>query len=105
MATRPSAEVTIIRNAPPPPTGETRGRKSPNTKPRSTYTRYPFAELRVGDAFDIPITSGYIARDDRYPEYNRVTATISGHHKRKPNGPRYMARMMDDYRVRVWRVA
>lgn len=102
MATAP--EIQIVRNAPPPQIGETRGRKRKTHPGRnSTYTRYPWDELRVGDAFDVPIRT-YVAGDDRYPEYNRVSASVSKRNQ-VAGGPRYVCRMMDDYRVRVWRIA
>lgn len=104
MASLPSYEnkIRIVRDAPPPPTEETRGRKTKHPG-LSCRTRYPWAELQVGDAYDIPLNSFVAPPGDRWPEYNRVTATISQRHKKYPE--RYLARMMDDFRVRVWRIA
>jgi hypothetical protein len=95
-------EITIIRNAPPPPARETRGRKTPHPGV-SQQMRYPFEELAVGDAFDLPITSSWNPADGRFPEYNRLTAAISNRNKRNPE-KRFIARMLDNYAVRVWRL-
>lgn len=95
--------ITIVRNAPPPPERETRGRKV-GPKTQSEPLRYPWGELDVGDAFDVPITPGPPPPFDRWPEYNRLSASVSARHKKYPDGPRYVVRMMDDFRVRVWRV-
>lgn len=99
------ADIAIIRNAPPPPAKETRGRKTGSPKKDRPHRRYPWDQLEAGDAFDVPIPVGPPPPCDRYPEYNALTANIAARHKRNPNGPRYVARMMDDFRVRVWRVA
>lgn len=95
-------EIKIIRNAPPPPNRETRGRKTKHPGV-SQQIRYPFEELAVGDAFDFPITSSWNPADGRFPEYNRLTAAISCRNKRHPE-TRFMARMLDGYAVRVWRL-
>lgn len=95
-----SASIQIIRNAPPPPDRVTTGRKS----------KYPFRDLDVGDAFDVPCTRP--ATDKfRYPDYNGVTAACSFYNsKRSPlAGRRFKARLLDSEDgakfVRVWRVA
>lgn len=93
----------IIRNAPPPPGRETRGRKTPH--PGFDQRRsYPWSELRVGDAFDVPITS--VAHDNmRYPEYNRLSAAAATQNKKR-FGPKFLVRMLpDEFKVRCWRVA
>jgi hypothetical protein len=101
-----SSEIQIVRGAGIPPEVETRGCKAGTHPGKNThFTRYPWGELSVGDAFDIkiPVASVLEAKDDRVPEYNRISANISYRHKRYPE--RFVARMMDDFRVRVWRVA
>jgi hypothetical protein len=98
--------ITIVRNAPPPPSHETRGRKPGNRTANRPHRRYPWAELRVGDAFDVPITPLPPMRDNRHPEHNAITAVVSKRNRDAgERGPRYIARLMDDFRVRVWRIA
>lgn len=93
--------IKIIRNAPPPPTFETRGRKTKHPGDSKPRRRYPWAELNVGDAFDVPLRE-IPHGDNRHPDYNCLTAAMSSYNKKHP-GVKFMARIMDDYRVRVWR--
>lgn len=69
----------IIKNAPPPPCGPRR-------------TRYPFDEMEVGDAFDVPLKSG-----DRI----RAAASAWG----KDHGKKLTVSKIDAETFRVWRIA
>lgn len=98
------SDFPIIRNAPPPPEHNGRGRNGRGRKCPHTGIRYPWGELRVGDAFDVPITS-MAQSDARYPEYNRLSALASRRNS-QPAGPRFVVRILpDEFKVRVWRTA
>lgn len=97
-----AVEITIIRNAPPPPNKETRGRKTKHPGFSRPRVKYPWDELNVGDAFDVKLRN--LPRSDcRHPDYNSLAASMSSRHKYRPE--RYMARMMGDTHARVWRLS
>ena len=88
------SDFLIIRNAPPLPVdgrGRGSGRKGRKDRPRNTY---PFGQLEVGDAFDVPMTEMWDG-DGRSPDYNRLSAAVSIRN-RYPRGPRFKVRMMPD---------
>ena len=98
-----SETIPIIRNAPPPPKGETRGAKGGAPKPpRRPKRRYPWDKLRVGDAFDVPLAPIPLGNSDRHPDYNAITASVSNRNKKYPE--RYVVRIRDGHWARVWRV-
>lgn len=70
----------IIKNAPPPPSS------------RVGRIKYPFDEMEVGDAFDVPLKSG-----DRI----RAAASQWG----KDHGKKFTIRKIDAETFRVWRIA
>lgn len=92
-------QFNIIRNAPP----------IPNTDGRGAKPKYPFAELEVGDAFDVPANPAEKIADSRHPIHNRVTAMVSSKNREaRLSGQRtsYKARYLgEEGVVRVWRVA
>lgn len=90
----------IIREAGPVPP-KAPGRKTPH--PGFAKRRiYPWNDLNVGDAFDVPIETEDPG-DNRYPEFNRLTANLTERHKRHPE--RYEVRVLMHLGVvRCWRV-
>ena len=88
----------IIKNAPPIPKRETRGSKA----------KYPFNDMEVGDAFDVPADPKDEAGDNRHPVQSKVSASASSKNatNRRAGRPglfrvRYLR---DEGVVRVWRV-
>ena len=94
-----SLEIQIIRNAPPIPGKDGRGAKP----------KYPFADLEVGDAFDVKADPADKTSDSRHKIHNRVTAMTSVKNREARlagKHTRYSVRYLcDEGVVRVWRVA
>lgn len=62
-----------------------------NAGPPKRYHKYPFAQMEVGDAFDLPLS-----------ERVRVTSAYSGHIKR--HGGKFAIRKLNAENIRVFRV-
>ena len=91
MTENPAKTFAIIRGAPPPP-----------AKCMGKANRFPWAELAISDAFDVPLSS-----DHRLRDYSRVSASMAQQNRKYPG--RYVMRMMGERGtgavVRCWRVA
>lgn len=74
-----ATDITIIRNAPPPPEVGARH-------------KWPFDKLEVGDAFDAPILK-------------RANLSYTASQRKIRKGELYTIRKIDDQTVRVWRLA
>ena len=85
----------IIKDAGPVPP-----RKSGTWARRSIY---PFAEMEVGDAFDVPRV-GQCADGSTDKAQRRVGSGVTAFEKRNP-GTEFTARIWDETTVRCWRVA
>jgi hypothetical protein len=66
---------------------------------RTRKSKYPFAEMEVGQAFVIP--------SDAVPAKGlaSVRASITGYKKRSVGPSKLIARMLDDGSIGVWKVA
>ena len=93
-----NAEVKIIRNA-PPPTPDCRGRRPV----------YPWDDISVGDAFDVPAPADERASDGKHPVHNRVTGAASTRNLREKvngSGVKFVVRYLrGENVVRCWKVA
>lgn len=91
------SDLAIIRNA-PPPSDDRRGRRRV----------YPWGELSVGDAFDVPADPRDEKGGQRHPTHNAVSASCSSRNLREKaagTGCRFICRYLrEDKVVRVWKV-
>lgn len=87
----------IIRDAPPREPRHRGGTKGTIQRERN---RYPFAELDVGDAFDVPIAAP--VGGGRFIEYSRLAATI--HNRNKSSRSQHEVGIVGNC-VRCWRIA
>ena len=93
-----TTQFKITRNAGEPPC-DRRGRKP----------KYPFDQLEVGDAFDVPADASELSGDSRHPVHSRVSASASKRNQRSraaKRKDRFVVRYLrDESVVRCWRIA
>ncbi len=69
---------------------------------------YPFADMRVGDSFEVPL-SQFAGRSTSKPKLETVQSTLGncarGYAKRHNRKAKFVTRQIDGVAVRVWRVA
>lgn len=88
----------IIRDAPPREPRQRGGSRGTDQRERN---RYPFADLEVGDAFDVPIAMPTV-KGGRFVEYGRLASAVYRRNKRDKQ--QYEVGIVDDC-VRCWRIA
>ena len=84
--------ITVEKNIPIPESRFGKGRQPGETK-------YPFAELQVGDSFMVPTK--------KQTDINKMQSSICGHafqYKRKNRDTNFTTRIVDGG-IRVWRIA
>jgi hypothetical protein len=79
--------ITIIKNAPPP----------------KAITHYPFADMEVGDAFDMPRIGKNNAGEDIMQK--RICAASRVRSKSRGGLAKFTTRIHDDKTVRCYRIA
>lgn len=82
---------TIIKNAPIP---------AKDTGPKNRISKYPFAEMELGDAFDVPLEAKKTIAAIR-GRISNAAATFC----KKNVGFKFTTRKMPDGCIRVWRIA
>jgi hypothetical protein len=90
----------IIKNAPLPE----RGSGSSDRAAFGTFGGYPFAEMKIGDAFDAPRDMGRTRKgaDGRQAHVSKHASTYSSF---RDKSFKCATRIIDDNTVRVWRIA
>lgn len=81
----------------------------PRTYGAGSQPVYPFAQMRVGDSFEVR-TENYAGRKDgRRPIVMRIQTTLHscarGYARTRDPGAKFTVRKIDDSTVRIWRVA
>ena len=78
-----------------------RGVGAPPPAKRGPASIYPFADLAVGDAFDVPRSGERGTRGDLTQQRVNISAINYG----RRHGKKFATRLHDEHTVRVYRVA
>lgn len=70
---------------------------------RPRASKYPFAQLEVGDSFAIPLSGE--RKNNLYVTSMRLTSAAASHRKRNPGWAFSIRTLPDEGVVRIWRVS